>query len=470
MKKIISLMLGAAVAVSVLIAGAGCAPQKSQAGVVTIGYYDGGYGTAWLDDVIDKYRTETGGEVVYDANSSVLATMESDLRDDNAYDIYISHGIPMERYAASGYLKNLDDLYTEEVSEGVTFEDRVIDSALEVSKYEGHYYKVPYTQGVGGIVYNKTMFEENKWPVPDTYEGLVALCKTIRDAKIEVEDSYVAPFVWSGNGEEYMWDYLVNEWWAQMVGVDKIEKTVQYESMEVFDPNGNYKEFKQAYSLWYDLIAAEKGNSVSGVEGLTKTTSQAAFKNGLAAMIPNAHWIYNEMSSLDLGFEMGFMPTPAAPGTTGETKYNYLVGFGDSIVVSANTPNYEEVKSFLKFLARPESCASFTEKTNGTFLAFDYSSVTIDSSAVTPQAMTFIQSVKDKLETSVSFSTYSSAKISYMTNELMTFPGNQYFYTAAYTNSSSLINGNITPDSVFDYLYSYVQNNWNRWTIMAGLR
>lgn len=255
-----------------------------------------------------------------------------------------------------------------------------------------------------------------------------------------------------------------------MVGVDKIEKTVQYESMEVFDPNGNYKEFKQAYSLWYDLIAAEKGNSVSGVEGLTKTTSQAAFKNGLAAMIPNAHWIYNEMSSLDLGFEMGFMPTPAAPGTTGETKYNYLVGFGDSIVVSANTPNYEEVKSFLKFLARPESCASFTEKTNGTFLAFDYSSVTIDSSAVTPQAMTFIQSVKDKLETSVSFSTYSSAKISYMTNELMTFPGNQYFYTAAYTNSSSLIKGDITPDSVFDYLYSYVQSNWNRWTIMAGLR
>lgn len=470
MKKIISLMLGAAVAVSVLIAGAGCAPQKSQAGVVTIGYYDGGYGTAWLDDVIDKYRTETGGEVVYDANSSVLATMESDLRDDNAYDIYISHGIPMERYAASGYLKNLDDLYTEEVSEGVTFEDRVIDSALEVSKYEGHYYKVPYTQGVGGIVYNKTMFEENNLPVPDTYKGLVDLCETIRNKKIEVEDSYVAPFVWSGNGEEYMWDYLVNEWWAQMVGVDKIEKTVQYESMEVFDPNGNYKEFKQAYSLWYDLIAAEKGNSVSGVEGLTKTTSQAAFKNGLAAMIPNAHWIYNEMSSLDLGFEMGFMPTPAAPGTTGETKYNYLVGFGDSIVVSANTPNYEEVKSFLKFLARPESCASFTEKTNGTFLAFDYSSVTIDSSAVTPQAMTFIQSVKDKLETSVSFSTYSSAKISYMTNELMTFPGNQYFYTAAYTNSSSLINGDITPDSVFDYLYSYVQSNWNRWTIMAGLR
>ena len=123
----------------------------------------------------------------------------------------------------------------------------------------------------------------------------------------------------------------------------------------------------------------------------------------------------------------------------------------------------------MKFLALPENCAVFTEKTNGTFLAFDYSDVTIDENAITPQAKTFIDSVQTKLETSVSFSTYSSAQIAYMTSDLMTFPGNQYFYTSAYTGNSTVITGAITPDTVFDYLYSYVQNNWKRWAIMAGV-
>lgn len=469
MKKLLAIVSAMLLMVSCFSFTA-CGDNKSQAGVVTIGYYSGGYGTAWLDAIIEEYREETGNEVIYDANSSVLATMETDLRDDNAYDMYISHGIPVERYAAAGYLKSLDDLYEEEVSTGVSFEKRVIDIALEVSKYDGHYYKVPYTQGVGGIVYNMDMFKENGWEIPKTYDDLVALCKTIRDAKIVVQDQYVAPFVWGGNGEEYMWDYLVNEWWAQMVGVDKIAQTVQYADSSVFDPNGNYKEFKEAYKLWYDLIVGTKSNSMEGVSGLTKTTSQAAFKNGLAAMIPNAHWIYNEMSLINLNFEIGFMPTPKAPNAKDDTKYNYLVGFGDSIVVSKNTPNYEQVKDFLKFLSRPENCATFTEKTNGTFLAFDYADVVIDESAVSKQAYTFIQSVKDKLTTSTSFSTYSTSPIAYMTNEVMTFPGNQYFYTAAFTGSSALIDGAITPDSVFKYLYDYAQNNWTRWEIMAGIR
>ena len=83
MKKLLAIVSAMLLMVSCFSLTA-CGDNKSQAGVVTIGYYSGGYGTAWLDEIIEKYRDETGNEVIYDANSSVLATMETDLRDGNA--------------------------------------------------------------------------------------------------------------------------------------------------------------------------------------------------------------------------------------------------------------------------------------------------------------------------------------------------------------------------------------------------
>ena len=102
----------------------------------------------------------------------------------------------------------------------------------EVSKLEdGHYYKVCYTQGAGGLVYNKTMFEQNGWSVPTTYAELKALCKTIADAHLMTDNlEPIVPIVWSGADREYYWDYIVFEWWAQLGGEEAIN---------------NYKAFEQ---------------------------------------------------------------------------------------------------------------------------------------------------------------------------------------------------------------------------------
>jgi N-acetylglucosamine transport system substrate-binding protein len=469
-KKILCLFLSIILVGGTMCVFSACDNKKS--GVLSIGYYNGGYGTEWLDEIINNFTLETDIEVIYDDSTSILSTMEADLKNGSSYDIYISHGIPFEKYAASGYLANLDDLYSSNVTEGVTFEDRIIDSALAISKYDGQYYKIPYTQGVGGIVYNKTMFEANGWTIPNTYAELIALCTTIKESKVQSSDgdSYVAPFVWGGNGEEYMWDYIVNEWWAQLAGTDKINETIKYNSADVFNPDGNYAEFKKAYTLWYDLIVKDKTNSIKNVEGLNKISSQAAFKNGLAAMMPNAHWLYNEMSDMNIPFEMSFMDTPTATGAINDTDYNYLVGFGDSMIVSAKSANLEKAKQFLLYLGRTENSAIFTEKTKGSFFAFDYSNTVLNTGDMDSKAITFMQSVKRKLDENVNFSLYSTSQISYMTyNTVMTFPGNQYFYTSAYLNNSSLITGNVTPDAIFDYLYDYANKNWSTWKIVAGL-
>ena len=102
----------------------------------------------------------------------------------------MSHDITWQEFAEQGLLENLDDLYASEVEgTGKTFKERLCAGAEEVSKLDdGHYYKVCYTQGAGGLVYNIDMFKANGWEVPTTYAELKALCQTIVDADLRTED------------------------------------------------------------------------------------------------------------------------------------------------------------------------------------------------------------------------------------------------------------------------------------------
>lgn len=85
------------------------------------------------------------------------------------------------------------------------------------------------------------MFEENGWEVPETYEELVALCKTIDEANLKItvsgKEQKVTPFIWPGV-DQFYWDYIFYEWWGQLAGTEKIQNFLQYESADVFDPDG----------------------------------------------------------------------------------------------------------------------------------------------------------------------------------------------------------------------------------------
>jgi N-acetylglucosamine transport system substrate-binding protein len=233
MKKSKKLLAGAVLALSTVALLASCGGDGTSSGAkeLWVEAYDGGYGTAWLDNMAIGFTAKTGIAVHVDFSSTLVDRIESDLKNGSDYDLYMSHGINWQSFASSGYLAPLDDLYETKIDgfTNTTFKDRLVAGAADVSKTEGpdgssHYYKACYTQGAGGFIYNVKMFKDNNWSVPTTYDELVTLCNTINNAKIEVGDrEYVKPFAWSGADRQYYWDYPMFEWWAQLAGVDKIE-------------------------------------------------------------------------------------------------------------------------------------------------------------------------------------------------------------------------------------------------------
>ena len=170
-----------------------------------------------------------------------------------------------------------------------------------------------------------------------------------------------------------------------MAGLDKINTILEYkgptgeyaDGYEMYNPATYYKEFNDAYKMWWDLIANNSANSTSTSRSDNVGKMRMAFVNGEAAMIPYAQWAKFELESTNdgqpLDFKYGMMKTPKV---NAEAKdYNYLVGFGDSVVVPSNSPNIDLAKKFISFMATNASCHDFVRDAEGAFLAFDYKNI-----------------------------------------------------------------------------------------------
>lgn len=452
---------------------ASCGNNTRASDELRICVYDGGYGTEWLNQMAKDYEAKTGIKVIPEVDSTILDRIEDQLENVSDYDIYMSHDINWQNYAARGLLANLDDLYSRKVDgfENTTFKDRVIDGALEYSKTAGedeteHFYKVCYTQGAGGFIYNVDMFKDNGWEVPETYDELVALCNTINEAKIQIDGTRntVKPFAWSGADRQYYWDYIVYEWWIQLAGDAKIETFKQFSSAEVYNPDGNFKEFIQAYEMWYNLIAIAPENSTTDSYSQKLVSAQAQFANGEVAMIPYAQWAKKEIQNAvghALDFDIAMMQTPKA--VAGAQDYNYLVGFGDSMIIPENTPNKEIAKDFILYMATAEACKTFIEKSEGAFLAFDYSDIDLSSIEVND---TYIKSVHDKLTKSKGFNLASKSEIAiWNVNTFMPWIENQYFYQSACSKPESA-----TPTIIGNDIYKRAKEGWTVWSRNAGIK
>jgi N-acetylglucosamine transport system substrate-binding protein len=477
-KSMMLLALGALTSLAGLTACGGGSTSTKADDEIWICVYDGGYGTDWLKDVSASFTAKTGIKVHYDADTSVLDRIESALRDGGDYDIYMSHGINWQSYAANGWLANLDDLYTSSVDGfSGTFADRLANGAAALSKITGddkaeHYYKVCYTQGAGGLVYNVDMFKANNWSVPTTYDELVALCQTIINAKVsDGGRGTVTPIAWSGKDRQYYWDYPVFEWWYQLAGKDKIDTVTKYmgptgkyaDGYEMYNPSSYYKEFMQAYDMWYKLIATNAANSMASSYSATLASAQANFVNGKSAMIPYAQWAKFELSAIadngTLPFNIAMMKTPKA--TASAADCNYMVGFGDSMVIPANSTQIANAKKFLNYMATEEACKTFVKDSNGAFLAFDYTKVDLSDLEATD---TFAKSVHEKLSTT-NFSLSSTNPITYRTvNSVMPWAGNKYYYQSACQN-----NDGYTAAKVGDLVYNTAKSNWPTWLRNASL-
>jgi ABC-type glycerol-3-phosphate transport system substrate-binding protein len=120
----------------------------------------------------------------HDGALSSAYTIKANLEAGVESDLILSRNLPVVSEMADEYLLDISSQ---------DFVDNYYMNAVDsCATQDGQLYYLPGPSDVYGIVYDKTMFEENGWEVPHSYTEFVNLLDTIRTAS-EADGSNVTP-------------------------------------------------------------------------------------------------------------------------------------------------------------------------------------------------------------------------------------------------------------------------------------
>lgn len=561
-KKAVALALAA----SLCAAGMGfaaCGPKKAE-NELWITYFKGGYGSEWVEQLARKFESENAGvSVRTDGDTQLINSVANMMRNGTNYDLIFCHDITWEDFVAPGYIYCLDDLYNTEVSTGTTFADRIWDEDVLAScRYpdasgQQHYYKVPWTIGTAGIAYNLTVMDRvdgylqrtgagRQWnrKAPVDYYDLLQYCTDIVAANLSADpdeptSEKIVPFTWSGVAEEWQWDYVMFDWWGQLAGPETMNTFKNFGNVdehfnldvskqnnpdqEVYNPDKaavvrnsdgtvnkeastyvGWKEFKQAYQLWYDLVVNNKDWSTKKTGSNSKFENEQAFANGFAAMTPAACWIeYESKTFLEAaGQEISIMPTPiisevkldsngnvlpkdstaaavtldairAEAGVTEKTvtvdgkvynRVSFTSSFGDSAMIPAKSTGRDLAVKFLLFMQEEENAKLFTKLSGGTVLPYKYEYWNSFVEGGEDKASSWQKAIFEIDQNSTKFNNYTQHPMMRKTDlrgsARMTtiWPTNNYYYFKAWQGNNSI---EFKPDKLFSDIFKKVKDNWN---------
>ena len=401
--KVLSLVLACAMPVSMATACGG----DDTGTVLTVKYYDGAYGKAWLEKAANDFVAEkkaAGVEMSYrlipdaEVNTSAVNELNSGA---GLSDIYMVQKYTWTDWVTAGKLEDLTSVYNTEVNTSVgkqKIKDYMADG------YSMQYYAqrkadvgdympwaMPWSMSQIGFVYNENILKDTgRQTPPETVEELMAYCA-------DLNAKGITPFAFPGN-ESHWFRYIIQVWWAQYQGAYE-ENTLNVSEgdgsfydywnmseVDVLNQEGIKKGIDTVQSLFVDLNAKTWKNSLPNVNSYYVKDAEKAFVEGKAAMLLGASFMYSEVEKYmedGVVYKMMNMPTiaNAAQNSDGSTmNINYYTNEDFMIVPKAAT-NKDLAKEFLAYLCNEEYLLDFIKQT-GTLRPFKYADSVLDANAL----------------------------------------------------------------------------------------
>ena len=243
-------------------------------------------------------------------------------------DIIIGKAQDVATYAPQGVLGEIDSGYL----------DRGLDAARENVTIDGKTYGLVYNAMYQGVYYNKTMFEENGWEVPETLDDLQ---KIIDDCN----EKGIIPFG----------SHMVDTWSIGNV-------TMQFAMNDVFNNNpswgDDFRAGKVSFSDSEEMQTAYEYNKLIYDNTFPETFSteqtdcDARMVQGEVAMKVSGSWSIQNFLDIDENFEFGIFPFP---NKTGDSKLIFEPNI--TIMTSADTEHQDEVNQVLDVLTSDKELA-----------------------------------------------------------------------------------------------------------------
>ena len=216
-----------------------------------------------------------------------------------------------------------------------------IEDKLEFIPKDG-VYALPYAANAAGILYNKDMFREKGWKIPQTWTEFTELCETI-------QASGVQPLY---SGYKDTWTCLA-PWNALAVGLSPSDTCAQV--------NAGKTTFSNEYRETAEKIKALLDYCEPNPYAYSYNDACTAFARGQAAMYPIGSYAVPQIKSVNPDMNIDSFVFPA----NDDEKDNVLnSGIDLQFCVMKNSKNKEAVYEVLRYLYEDETIQIYLDDQN----------------------------------------------------------------------------------------------------------
>ncbi|MCY3945885.1 MAG: extracellular solute-binding protein [Anaerolineaceae bacterium] len=262
-------------------------------------------------------------------------TLRTAIQAGEAPDLLVTPGASfIAEYVDAGLVEPLDDAAAE-----LGWADKVLDWAYQSGQLGGVLYSIPLTYESLVLFYNKTVFEENGWEAPTTFEEFEAIVAAAQD--IGIYPLAYGNATWQPSNEHLMGMYL-----NAYAGRENVYKAL------VGEIPWTHESIVGATELLRRHIADDALFS-GGLENYFANGGddwRAEFASGEAAMILSGTWNFRSIGGFfeEAGNEWDWVPIPSMSDMAGE--YGYELATGTTVSVNAQSPNKDAAIKALDFL------------------------------------------------------------------------------------------------------------------------
>ena len=330
-------------------------PTKNPFGVAKTGALDavifkGGYGIDYVDfagaifsknfpDVTVKISPST--DIAQELQPRFVGGTPPDLIDNSG----------AKAIGFSTILDQLEDLksVTEANNlEGTKIADTLFDGVLAPGTFGGKVAAINYVLTVYAMWYSASLFKENGWTVPTTWDEALAL-----GAKAKEKGKYL--FVWGKEAATYYQEMAIAS--AIKEGGDDVRL-----GLENLKPDAwSNPALQSVFTAMEKVVQA--GYFKPGGSGTVFTAAQAQWSNNQDALLyPSGSWIENEMKDqTKAGFEMTGATVPVVSSSPKMDQKGLHSAAGEPFIIPTKGVNVAAGKELLRTMLSKEAATNFAK-------------------------------------------------------------------------------------------------------------
>lgn len=315
--------------------------------------FKGGYGIEYAEFGGKQVEAlQAGSTVKVTAASNIAQTLQPRFVAGNPPDVIDNSGAGIIGInIIRDQLAELNDVIEAKNYEGTVIKDTLYAGVTDPGTFDGKFIQLNYVLTVYALWYSASLFEQEGWTVPQTYDEMMALGKEAKGKK-----KYL--FGWGKEAATYYQTMAISS--AIKQGGDEVRL-----ALENLEPDSWSKSAVQDVFAGLKKII-DAGYVKPGGAGTQFTAAQAQWSNAQDfIMYPSGGWIENEMKTQTKdGFKMTAAPEPLVSSSGAAMPWEALHSTaGEGYIVPSQGKNVAGGKEFLRAMLSKEAAVNFAKTT-----------------------------------------------------------------------------------------------------------